>query len=62
MQGRSFRVERTGDITWPRATTTSDCCRATIRLDGKTYRCERVHVDGIHDAFSVHSDSGLVRW
>ncbi len=39
-------------------------CRATIKLDGRTYRCGRTaaHVDGIHDAFERHSDSGLVRW
>lgn len=30
-----------------RAATEQDRCRATIRLDGFTYRCGRAHVDGI---------------
>lgn len=37
-------------------------CKRTIKLDGKTYRCGREHVEGIHDAFAEHSDGGAVRW
>jgi hypothetical protein len=44
-------------------------CRATIRLDGTEYRCEREIVgtrggfhEGIHDAFVEHGDGGAVRW
>lgn len=41
-------------------------CRATIRLDAKRYRCGREIIsgfhEGIHDAFAVHSDGGMVRW
>jgi hypothetical protein len=48
-------------------------CRATITLDGTTYRCGRVTVgpdaqrglgyhEGIHDAFCEHHDLGAVRW
>ena len=37
-------------------------CRQTIVLDGTEYHCQRAHVDGIHDAFMVHGDGGVVRW
>jgi hypothetical protein len=37
-------------------------CSATIKLQGRRYRCGRQHVDGIHDAFTEHGDGGAVRW
>lgn len=37
-------------------------CRSTIVLDGRTYRCGREQHEGIHDAFDLHADEGMVRW
>lgn len=52
----------------PRATDPRRTCDRSIRLDNRTYRCERetrstdgTH-DGIHDAFTEHHDGGAARW
>jgi len=62
------RDQVTGALVRPRATDPRRTCRATIDLDGRTYRCgretrstDRLH-DGIHDAYAEHGDGGAVRW
>lgn len=61
---RRIVLEVSHGMTHPMVTSEKLQCRATIVLDGKTYRCRRhvAHVDGIHDAFARHADGGAVRW
>lgn len=69
MAERRIVTQVSHDITFPAAKDPRDQCKRTITLDGRTYRCGRAVTsrtlgfhEGIHDAFAVHADAGMVRW
>jgi len=66
--GRRIVTEVSPGIRYPASRDPKSTCRRTIKLDGVTYRCgrevggiDRTH-SGIHDAFAVHGDGGMIRW
>lgn len=58
-----MRSERFPNQGYARHPVVHEQCHHTIRLDGKAYKCERSMLHGgMHDAFEIHGDGGLVIW